>query len=388
MTNRKQRENELLLCCGTTEVSPKIKALVAENLDWEYILKTARRHRVMALLYWHLQSICPAAVPQQVLTSLQKALRKNIHHSLHLTKELLNLLPLFEAAAIPVLTLKNPILTQLTYNKLALRQFSDLDILVQPEQVHEVNQILRDNGYQPRFYFTPAQETLFLKYDHERAFYHPEKSIKIDIHWSIISHKFSFSPHSKTLLQNPYHVTIGNQKVPTISPENRLLFLCAHGAKHNWNQLNWIADIAQLLKQQSFSWDKVKTKAGTFGTQTMLLLGLYLPYKLFNAPLPPDLLKEIEEYPKLTLLGKQVEEKMFTEFTDPSFTSNNIYLGTMESRSDKFTFWFDVIMTPTAREFELLPLPKWLEILYYPIRLLRLAVKYSFASWRDSEYMI
>lgn len=173
MTNRKQRENELLLCCGTTEVSPKIKALVAENLDWEYILKTARRHRVMAILSWHLQGISPAAVPQQVLTSLQRALRKNIHHSLHLTKELLNLLPLFKTAAIPVLAIKGPILAQLAYNKLGLRQFSDLDILVEPEQVHGVNQILRDNGYQPRFHFTPAQETLFLKYDHERAFYHP-----------------------------------------------------------------------------------------------------------------------------------------------------------------------------------------------------------------------
>lgn len=49
----------------------------------------------------------------------------------------------------------------------------------------------------------------------------------------------------------------------------------------------------------------------------------------------------------------------------------------MESWLDKFTFYFDVIMTPTAREFALLPLPKWLRILYYPVRLLRLAVKYS-----------
>ncbi len=89
-------------------------------------------------------------------------------------------------------------------------------------------------------------------------------------------------------------------------------------------------------------------------------------------------MESIEEYPQVSFLGKQVEEKMFT---DPNLTSapfnNNIYLGTMESWLDKFTFWFDVIMTPTAREFELLPLPKWLGILYYPIRLLRLTFKYS-----------
>ena len=59
-----------------------------------------------------------------MLTSLQGAFRKNVRHSLHLTKELLNLLPLFEAAAIPVLAIKGPILAQLAYNKLGLRQFS------------------------------------------------------------------------------------------------------------------------------------------------------------------------------------------------------------------------------------------------------------------------
>jgi len=51
-------------------------------------------------------------------------------HNFFLTKELLELLTLFEAHCIPASPYKGPALAIMAYGNLALRQFSDLNILV------------------------------------------------------------------------------------------------------------------------------------------------------------------------------------------------------------------------------------------------------------------
>jgi putative nucleotidyltransferase-like protein len=43
----------------------------------------------------------------------------------------------------------------------------------------------------------------------------------------------------------------GGQTVMTLSPEDLLVYLCAHGAKHVWEKLIWIVDVAGLINRHS-----------------------------------------------------------------------------------------------------------------------------------------
>ena len=79
---------------------------------------------------------CPEAFqtlfPKTILAQLRESFRSNVQNSLLLTAELLKLVELFAASRINAIPFKGPVLAAAVYKDLSLRQFSDLDVLVQP----------------------------------------------------------------------------------------------------------------------------------------------------------------------------------------------------------------------------------------------------------------
>ncbi|MGE0133262.1 MAG: nucleotidyltransferase family protein [Blastocatellales bacterium] len=60
-------------------------------------------------------------------------------------------------------------------------------------------------------------------------------------------------------------------------PEDLLIYLCAHGAKHAWERLIWLADVAGLIhKHSNLDWDGVRDLAVEQRCGRVLLLGLRL----------------------------------------------------------------------------------------------------------------
>lgn len=380
-TARSRPEIELLLCCARTrtnrELADKIQQLVQQNIDWQYFVATAQYHGIVPLIYGQLQGV--KAVPAEVRSGLEIAFNQNAYINMSLTGELIKIQTLLKSQAIPMLAFKGPVLAQLAYNNIAARQFVDLDILVPSKDVTKASQLLTEQGYQPQFNFTEAQEQLYVKVRSEHSFWHPEKEICVDLHWSIMPQHFSFSPDEKTIWENCDRVSLGKNKVDTLSKENLLLYLCAHSAKHNWSHLNWICDIAELLRSHpDMDWELILSRTGQLGTRRMLFLGLTLARDLLGAMLPSKISQQIESYPEIISLSQQVRSGLFQAETTllGEFPVANIYLKTMSSVRDKLWYWYDAIITPTPLEWAIISLPKWLRILYYPLRLIRLIIKY------------
>src|SRR5262249_41293757 len=141
-------ETDLLIACARTHIDKntanKIAALVGSNIDWDYTVEQARQHALLPLLYWNIRSY---AIPPGVKNSLRENFSHNAEFNLLRTKELLTLLDLFESNGVPALSFKGPLLAQRTYGNVALRQFSDLDILVQKRHLHSARQLLLSQGY-------------------------------------------------------------------------------------------------------------------------------------------------------------------------------------------------------------------------------------------------
>ena len=117
-------EIELLLSCARTskdsESVSQITSLLQGDMDWAYLLRTARQHGMMPLLYWPLSTTCPEAVLQAILNQLRNQLHRNAHRDLVLTAELLKLLVLCEAQGIRAISYKGPTLAALAYGNLSL----------------------------------------------------------------------------------------------------------------------------------------------------------------------------------------------------------------------------------------------------------------------------
>src|SRR5262245_37335179 len=144
-------EAELLLCCARTcmdaERAERMRALLRGGIDWSYLLRMARPHGLMPLLYWNLHTTCPESVPAAVLHQLQRHFNVNDLHNRSLTRELLKLLRLFETHEILAVPYKGPTLAATAYGNLSLRQFGDLDILVHERDYQRAQHLLIGQGF-------------------------------------------------------------------------------------------------------------------------------------------------------------------------------------------------------------------------------------------------
>ncbi|WP_373540732.1 nucleotidyltransferase family protein [Chamaesiphon sp.] len=389
----RQSEIELLLCCSHTHPDPhqlsRISELVTQQLDWAYILERATHHNILPLIDRQLELLDAHQIPSAVTTQIHTNFQENFQRNLYLTAELVKLGRLFATHQIPLLSFKGPILAQIAYGNLGLRQFLDLDILVPEADVVRASELLVSLGYQPQFDLTASQQVVYAGLRNEHCFWHEEKQVCVDLHWSILPSHFSFTPDPQLLWQKSERVEFGAQSIATLTPAHLLLFLCAHGAKHNWWRLYWICDLAELLRTHpDLDWDNIHRLSGRFGTTRMLLLGLYLAQQLLGTVLPTSICTAIAADATIPILATQIQERLFQspEGDEPEIDPDAnwtwrdyaIYRGTIPSLRDRVWYWVDTILTPTPLEWELVTLPRSLFPLYYLIRAMRLSLKYLF----------
>jgi hypothetical protein len=384
-------EVELLICCARmhpeTKTAERIRALLREHIDWDYLLQIASHHGVMPLLYWNLKTIdresLPdrSSVPKDILDQLQHSFRKNAAYNLFLTAELLKVQSLFETQDIPILTFKGPALAVSAYGDAALRQFVDLDILVRKKDVLEASKLLIGQGLRPQFRLTDKQETTFIEFGCEHAFVREDESVMIDLHWAIVPLHYSFALDTESLWTRRTVVALNGRNVPTVAPEDLFLLLCIHGAKanHCWRHLSWICDLAQLIRvHRDMDWRRMIDQAGKVGSERMLFLGMYLASDLLGANLPHEIMQEVRVDPAVEELAAQVYRWLFSEAKDqPSlFRMRRFHLRTMTHLRDRARYLLE-LMTPTPLEWELLPLPRYFYGFYYVLRPIRLAGKFG-----------
>ena len=380
-------EAELLLCCARiseeSERAAQIRSLLRKEIDWPYLLTTALRHGMMPLLYWHLDSACPEAVPKAAMDRLRERFHDNTRRNLFLTGELLRLLDLFEAQGIPIVPYKGPALAASVYGNLALRHIHDLDILVHRQDVPRAKELLVSSGYRPEYKLTRAQEAAFLQYECEHPFTRGDGAGIVDLHWEIMPRYLSFPLDTQGLWRRLEPVSLGGKTVLTLSAEDLLLILCVHGSKHLWRRLAWIRDVAGLVQvDRGMDWERVTRQADTLGGSRMLSLGLLLARDLLESALPEGILQRAQGDPVAEALAADVRERLFREVDDrPDLFEESIFhpfrLRMRERLRDRVRYCIRTAMTPGVADWESLSLPPVFSPLYYVLRPLRLAGKYG-----------
>jgi len=363
-------------------------------MDWHRVINTADRHGVLPLLYRSLSRSSPDAVPKAILDELRESFQSNVQHSLLLTAELLKLLDLFAVHGINAIPFKGPVLAASVYRDLSLRPFSDLDLLVNRDDLLKAGGLLASLGYsQPT-----ADNGVALEQDPDPEdvaylgpkfyiFVHQDHGTRVDLQWRVTQRYFSFSLEENHGRGRLVPVMVAGRSVLTFAPMDLLLILCAHGAKHQWQEIKWICDVAELLRTQKekIDWGKLQQEASRQGVRRMLNLGLFLAHDLLGAELPVEVSKTVERDFGGGSVVSRIVSKLFTESIEPfgDFEQVIFYLRTMDRWQDRVRFCSSYlsqclrhVATPTSKEREFLSLPAPLFFLYYFFRPLRLAGKY------------
>ena len=387
-------EARLLLCCARTCISPEtagqIKRLVREGIDWVSLIRMAIPHGVLPLLYWGLNSTCPESVPEATLGQFKRQFHINASRNNFLAGELIKLLRLLNDEGIAAIPWKGPELAASVYRNLALRQFYDLDILVQERNVTKAKDLLLGLGFRPKTELTNSQEQMQLQsyyvYEFERE---SDEKVNVELHWSFLEKEFSFPIDIDLLFDRLRTVQVAGAQIPSMRPEDLILVLCVHGSKHHWYRLGWVCDIAELVRSNQVDWRHAMEQATTLGVRRMLLLGLFLSKALLDAALPDSVCRALRDDAAVRSLAAGVIARLFQESGDSQkeLDAYAFNLKMRERLSDRVVYSIHLARNQSPAVRWRLPLPAFLSLLYYLLRPSWLIGKYEanlLKSFRES----
>jgi hypothetical protein len=327
-------------------------------------------------------------VPDAVRTRLEREFRRNLLRNAFLTRELLGILRLFAERGIAAIPFKGPLLASSVYGSIALRQFSDLDIMVPKRDLAAVKELLLSHDYRSYYQRSAAQEALHLRFMHDYTFAREDRKALLEIHWEILERSYSVALDPEQLWERKQFVSLGSERILSFSPEDLLLILCVHGAKHFWERLAWLCDLARLINvHQAMNWGQVVARARMVGSERILFLGLFLASELLNASLPEEISAAIYNDRQVKLLATEVRRELFPGSQSASSTSRRylFHLRTRERVRDRLLYCFHRALVPTVRDLESFPLPAVLSPLYYPLRPIRLIATYGLGFFRSQR---
>lgn len=379
-------EVEVLLSTARTELASeeirRIQALVRGPLDWEALIRIAHLHRVIPLLYRHLSANCPDDVPETVLKQLHKRFHSNAAKVDFRTKELFNLLHLLEVQGIPAVAFKGPVLAASVYGNPYLRQIGkDLDILIHKQDVSKARDALVSEGYLPISGKSHPQMATQLKRNHVYGLVGKDGRIIVELQWDITRSFLSSPVDTVGLWDRLQTVPFDGKTLPSLGPEDLLLVLCVHGAKHCWFQLRWMCDVAELIRAKRVNWARMEEQASKGGGMRMVSLGVLLASDLFGVELPSEVLHRAQKDQAAKSLASETRARLFTAraIRNPlPLQAIHFNIKARERIRDKIRC-FSYFTTPTQKDHEL---PSSLSFASRVIRPARLIGRFSMAKWR------
>jgi len=297
----------------------------------------------------------------------------NAHRTLWLTLELLNIHRHLQARGLEVLPYKGPVLAETLYGNVALRQFSDLDLLIRSDDLPTIKEALADLGYEPGLRLAQAAERDYLKSGYEYTFDGARGRNLLEIKWQILPRFYAIGFDVNDFFERAVVVTIEGQKLRTLCDQDLMLVLCVHAAKHAWKQISWLCDIVHLARSRALDWLALQARAESLGITRIVAVTFLLAHKLLGAALPAQLGTEKDagaEVLAMRIVRLIVGEE---EFDPESMAYFRLMMELRERRRDRFSFWWRLLFTPGAGEWSAVRLPGALFPLYRMVRICRLA---------------
>lgn len=377
---RFRAELELLLA-ATAPPTGSARSLRLENcidqpLDWEFAVTLADAHGLAPLLFWSTQRF-QHVIPAAHLATLRSAYESNARKNLLLTRMLVEVQELLQRAGVPSLAWKGPTLAACAYRDIALREFFDLDLLVPRNHIQRAKEILISSGFRPALQLTAAQERLYLKLDNEFPFHFGAHENVLELQWRLAPHFYAVDFDLERLFERAIVTRIGDAECRTLCPEDLLLTLCIHAAKHGWGRLSWISDIAWLLRTQNLDWLHVQHEQERVGIERILLVTLALTRHFYATSLPRMAQMEIADSLEVQRLSLQMADRLVhqraLDISSPEYFL--LMCQVRERWRDRVRLLRRLAFTPGPGEWTKISLPRALVPFYLVIRAFRLSGK-------------
>jgi hypothetical protein len=310
---------ELLLLCARRQIgadtSQRILSVASGQPDWKELLAATSEHTLTSLVWKNLDDCAPAALPAPWRERFSRSYFESSCRNLALTAELFRVLAALQSRGVSATPYKGPVLAAQAYGEVALREFSDLDIIVPQRQIVAAHEVLLALGFSPEI--AASEPSPSPRQTPGQYVYRKGAGTLVELHTEHTLRYFPAVLDIDALCARRQPITLAGRQVLTFSPEDTLLLLSVHGSKHLWDRLSWIADIAALAARSRPDWRPdwplLLRRARSWRVQRMLLLGVGLAARLLEAS-PPN---EVAHCLRRDKVARQLIEQISSRFLSP-----------------------------------------------------------------------
>ncbi len=373
-------EHDLLLAATsvTSSAEEAVSRALYNTTDWTRVIELALHHRVAPALLMALDRADSSLVPGDLLTALRDHCTILRAQSDLLTNELCLLLDALAGRSVTAIPFKGPLLGELLFGDAGLRTPGDIDLLIRPGDVVQVCDVLEERGYvdayqrddMPRM--TPVQQEMYRQFQCEYQFIRESDGIVVEPHWGLSQRPLAIDVDYSQMLDRARPTLLGGRSVLTLAPDDLLLALCIHGAKHHWERLAWIRDVAALLATHpGLDLEACLAHARKQGCGRILLLGLAVAQECAGSHLPESVQQLIERDTVTLNLRRTVVAGLFGPPRQEPRNDRVEYfrLRMRERWTDQIRYVGRTWATPRRHHIEMVALPGILQWAYVPLKL-------------------
>src|SRR6267143_1102363 len=289
--SRRNEWSALLECASPSLDRQRLRGLL-RSVDWARLLILAEEHGVAGHLTASLRGLKEGLIPPETRQALVDRQRAQVVFTLRLTAELFRILDRFTAEGIGALAVKGPVLAVQAYGDPAMRAYGDLDLLVRQQDIRRATELLSAAGFAAA---VPLSAIDAGKIPGQYLFSKPDSKLIVELHNDLTLRYFPRRLPLEAFFARQIRVPLDAHEAPALSVEDELVLISIHGAKHFWERLIWIADVAALITRQSgIDWQRVAASAEEVGAGRMLHTSLRLAAELLRARLPETIQAAVE----------------------------------------------------------------------------------------------
>jgi Uncharacterised nucleotidyltransferase len=267
--------------------------LTANRASGDSFIVLAEAHGVVPHFSRALSAIepDPSQLSSRFFAALQERYRAHLFSTLTLTAELFRVLELLSQSPISCAIVKGPILALRAYGDPAARQYGDIDLLLHHSDVRRASEFLVAGGYESRI---PAGAIKAGKTPGQYLFRRPGTSAVVELHTERTLRYFPRPLQIEEFSERRTSLPLDGRLIPALSAEDEFVLISIHGAKHFWERLMWISDVAAMVyNNPELDWERVRQSAADVGAERMVRLALLLAERLLRVPVPPEMKSEV-----------------------------------------------------------------------------------------------
>jgi hypothetical protein len=371
----------LLAACSAQPREQKLARLrslllLQQQIHWKSLFSLADRQGTQPLLYQALLGV-QDRVPSEEMLWLKQSYLTNLRKTLLLSGELIRILDHLSALGVEVMPYKGLALAEALYSDTTLRQSGDIDLLIHAQDLPRARKAIGGFGYAPHVPLTEEQEAAYLQSGYECAFDSAAGRNLLEVQWAIQPRFYAIDFDMDGLFQRAMTVTIAEHPIRTPSYSDLLLILSAHAAKHVWNRLVWLCDIAQLINLPTLDWNWIASQARELGIVRILWVTMLTAKRLLDVSIPPAAQANLPQDSAAPAFVDEVVGHVTSEanYNFESFAYFRLMMRLRERTADQLRFLQRLALTPGPSEWQAVHLPRSLFPLYRLVRLSRLAAR-------------